>query len=125
MVAERRDFEEFGLKVQRAQLALDQVRGIGRASGIEVVVDVENHLLSVTVTDEDAIVQAYNAAVADVRPKIDEAMRELRADPQVDALSRFIAANPAQREVERVSRDHGVDDDGYYEERYRRGWRDR
>ncbi|WP_310786286.1 hypothetical protein [Mycobacterium sp. Z3061] len=122
-MAGRDDFEELGLKVQRAQSALEQVRGVGAADGIRVVVDAENRLLSVTVPDEAAILAAYNAAVDDMRPKVEDAMREVRSDPRVAAMSTFVEANTVRRQAE--SRPEVEDDDAYYEERYRRGWRDR
>jgi len=126
MALHRNDFEELGRKVQRAQLALQQVRGIGTANGIRAVVDAENRLLSVTVTDEDAVLAAYNAAVADIQPKLDDAMREVRADPRVGSISTFVEANSARLEVERARRNGETEEenDDYYQQRYRRGWHD-
>jgi hypothetical protein len=126
MALHRNDFEELGRKVQRAQLALQQVRGIGTANGIRAVVDAENRLLSVTVTDEDAVLAAYNAAVADIQPKLDDAMREVRADPRVGSISTFVEANSARVEVERARRNGETEEenDDYYQQRYRRGWHD-
>ncbi|MHA7652256.1 hypothetical protein ACX9NE_14230 [Mycobacterium sp. ML4] len=97
------------------------------ADGIRVVVDAENRLLSVNAPDEDAIVVAYNAAVDDVRPKIEDAMREVRGDPRVEAMSTFVAANSARLQAERARRLREIeeDDDAYYEEQYRRGWLER
>lgn len=126
-VAGADDFEELGLKVRRAQSSLQQVRGVGTVDGIRVVVDAENRLLSVTAPDEDAILAAYRAAVDDLRPKVEEAMREVRSDPRVGAMSAFIEANSARLDGERARGMEAAeqDDDAYYEERYRRGWRDR
>lgn len=116
------DFEELGLKVQRAQSALARVRGVGTVNGIQVVVDAENRILSVATPDEDAILAAYLAAVDDVRPQVEQAMREVRSDPRVEAMSAFVAANSARQEAEHAQL--AEEDDDYYEERYRRGWRD-
>lgn len=124
-MAGRDDFEELGLKVQRAQSALEQVRGVGAADGVRVVVDAENRLLSVTVPDEAAILAAYNAAVEDMRPKVEDAMREVRSDPRVEAVSTFVEANTERRQAENRPEGGVEEDDAYYEERYRRGWRDR
>jgi len=119
------DFEELGSKVQRAQRALKQARGVGTANGIRVVVDAENRLLSVTAPDEEAILAAYNAAVDDVRPLIEDAMREVRSDPRVEAMSTFVEANSARLHTERTRSASEDDDDTYYDDRFRRGWRDR
>ncbi|RUP03361.1 MAG: YbaB/EbfC family DNA-binding protein [Mycobacterium sp.] len=119
------DFEELGSKVQRAQRALEQARGVGTANGIRVVVDAENRLLSVTAPDEEAILAAYNAAVDDVRPLIEDAMREVRSDPRVEAMSTFVEANSARLHAERARSASEDDDDAYYDDRFRRGWRDR
>lgn len=115
------------MKVRRAQSALEQARGVGTAGGVRVVVDAENRLLSVTVPDETAILAAYHAAVDDMRPKIEEAMREVRSDPRVGAMSAFVEANAARLEADRARRLEALvqDEDAYYEERYRRGWLDR
>lgn len=127
MVLGGNDFEELGLKVQRAQSALEQVRGVGTANGIRVVVDAENRLLSATDPDgdavSDALVAAYNAAVDDVRPRVEEAMREVRSDPRVAAMSTFVEANSARQEAERAQLEE--EDDDYYDEQFRRGWKDR
>ncbi|BDB42822.1 hypothetical protein Mkiyose1665_43670 [Mycobacterium kiyosense] len=117
------DFEELGLKVQRAQRALEQARGVGTADGIHVVVDAENRLLSVNVPDEDAIIAAYRAAVADVQVRVEDAMSEVRSDPRFEAMSTFVEANSARLDAERAQREQ--DDEAYYEEQARRGWRDR
>ncbi|WP_162958469.1 hypothetical protein [Nocardia yunnanensis] len=112
------DSDGLGLKVQRAQHALEQIRGVGVVNGIRVVVDAEDRLLSVTVGEEAAIMAAYRAAVEDKRPKVDEALRELRADTTFEAISTYTNANSARLEAERVERQRKVDeefDDDYYE----------
>jgi DNA-binding protein YbaB len=121
------DFEELGRKVQRAQLAVEQLRGTATVDGVTVVVDAENRLRSVNVADEDAVLAAYDAAVADLKPKLDETMGELRADARVEAVSTFVEANSARLEAERVRRQREIEeeDERYYQERYRRGWLDR
>jgi hypothetical protein len=124
MFPQTNNFEELGLKVQRAQHQLEQIQGVGTVNGIRVVVDAENRLLSVTLPDEDSILTAYNAALADKQPKIDEAMRELRADPRFEAISTFTNANAARAQAERIQneREYEDDDDDYYEQRNRHGW---
>ncbi|MGW4244287.1 hypothetical protein [Nocardia sp. NPDC004722] len=112
------DSDVLGLKVQRAQHALEQIRGVGVVNGIRVIVDAEDRLLSVTVGEEAAIMAAYQAAVEDKRPKVDEALRELRADTTFEAVSTYTNANSAQLEAERLERQRKLNeefDDDYYE----------
>ncbi|MFG1794884.1 hypothetical protein [Nocardia sp. NPDC049149] len=92
--------DEFGLKVQRANLALQQIRGSATIDGIHVVVDAENRLLSVSTADGETIVEAYNAAIREAQPRVDDAVRELREDPLVDAVSTFTRHNSAPPEAE-------------------------
>ncbi|WP_024800131.1 YbaB/EbfC family nucleoid-associated protein [Nocardia sp. BMG51109] len=124
MFPQRNDFDELGLKVQRAQQRLEQVRGVGTVNGIRVVVDAENRLLSVTLPEEDSIVAAYNAALADKQPQVDEAVQDLRSDPRFEAISTFADANAVRDEAEQAKRQrtYEEDDDDYYEQRNRRGW---
>ncbi|MEG8181927.1 hypothetical protein GZH49_25860 [Nocardia terpenica] len=121
------DFEELGVKVQRAHYALEEIRGVGVVKGVRVIIDHENRLLSVTVDEEDIILAAYQEALRDKEPKIDEAMRELRADPRVEAASTFVQANAARSEAERARRQRKLEEaeDRFFEERNRRGWFDR
>ncbi|MCC3330923.1 YbaB/EbfC family nucleoid-associated protein [Nocardia abscessus] len=97
----RKDFEELGAKVQRAQHALAEIRSIGTSGGIRVEVDAENHLLSVSVPDAHEIIEAYNAAVANKRDMVDEAMREVTNDARVEAISTFTRAAAALRDAQR------------------------
>lgn len=118
------DFEQLGLKVQRAQHAVEQIRGVGTARGIRVIVDAAGQLVSVTVDEEDTILAAYRAAIEDMRPKVDEATRDLRSDSRFDAVSTFTEANSARLEAERVERERSIqeEDDEYFERRNRQGW---
>ncbi|WP_157777612.1 YbaB/EbfC family nucleoid-associated protein [Nocardia terpenica] len=127
MFSDNNDLGDLGAKVQRAHLALRQVRGVGVANGVRVVVDSENRLLSVTVDDEADILAAYKAALRDKEPKTDEAMRELRADPRFEAVSTFVEANAARQEADRARRQREREEaeDRFFEERNRRGWFDR
>jgi DNA-binding protein YbaB len=124
MFQQRNDFDELGLKVQNAQQRLDQVRGVGTVNGIRVIVDGENRLLSVTLPDEQSILAAYNAAVADKQSQAEEAVRELTTDPRFEAISTFADANTARAGIEQIKqqREYEDDDDEYYEDRNRRGW---
>ncbi|KZM70900.1 YbaB/EbfC family nucleoid-associated protein [Nocardia terpenica] len=119
-------FEELGVKVQRAHYALEKIRGVGTVKGVRVIIDHENRLLSVTVDEEDIILAAYQEALRDKEPKVDEAMRELRADPRVEAASTFVQANVARSEAERARRQREIEEaeDRFFEERHRRGWFD-
>ncbi len=124
MLPQHNNSDELGLKVQRVQQGLDQVRGVGTVQGVRVVVDAEGRLLSVTVDEEAVILAAYHAALADTQPKVDEALRELHADPRFAAVSTFTEANVARAEIEQAvqQRQYEEDDDEYYEKRNRTGW---
>ncbi|CAM4000391.1 YbaB/EbfC family nucleoid-associated protein [Nocardia ninae] len=93
--------EELGMKVQRAQYELAQIRGVGKVDGVRVEVDAENRLLSVNVPNAERILAAYEAAVADKEPQVEAAMRELTEDPQVSSTRIFVEANSARLEAER------------------------
>ncbi|QVI20904.1 hypothetical protein KHQ06_33295 [Nocardia tengchongensis] len=112
------DSDALSSKVQRAQHAVEQIRGVGVVNGIRVIVDAQGCLLSVTVDQEAAIMAAYRAAVEDKRPKVDEALRELRADSTFEAISTYTNANSARLEAERLELQRKLDeefDDDYYE----------
>ncbi|MEG8181250.1 YbaB/EbfC family nucleoid-associated protein [Nocardia terpenica] len=127
MFPQRNDSEELGVKVRRAHYALEKIRGTGVVKGVRVIIDHENRLLSVTVDEEDIVLAAYQEALRDKEPKVDEAMRELRADPRVEAASTFVEANAARSEAERARRQQQLEEaeDRFFEERHRRGWFDR
>ncbi|MFB8282854.1 YbaB/EbfC family nucleoid-associated protein [Nocardia colli] len=97
--------DELGLKVQRAQYELAQIRGVGKVDGVRVEVDAENRLVSLSVPNAERIIAAYDAAVLDMQPQIEEAMRELTEDPQVSSARIFADANAARLEAERRGRD--------------------
>lgn len=101
MSEQYRDFEELGAKVQRAQHAMAQVRGMGVVRGVSVIVDAENRLLSVDVPNALAIIEAYEAALRDMRPQVAAAMRELNADARFRSVRTFTEANSARREADR------------------------
>lgn len=115
---------ELGMKVRRAQERLADIRGIGTSRKVRAVVDAENKLIDVYVPGldsdtTDAIIAAYRAALADQQPKVAEATSELMADPQFETVSAFVQESsnaPASTWTEE-------DDDRYFEERNRRGWR--
>ncbi|ATI30640.1 MULTISPECIES: YbaB/EbfC family nucleoid-associated protein [Rhodococcus] len=93
-------FDDIGVKVRRAQEALDRV--VGRASdrAVEVEVDAKGHLGRLRLTDAalaagpdllaDRIVQMYTAAVRDARPQVDAALAEVTSDPQMSAITSFV-----------------------------------
>ncbi|MGV9668652.1 hypothetical protein [Nocardia niigatensis] len=116
MSLKHNDSDALGLKVQRAQHALEQIRGVGVVNGIRVIVDAEDRLLSVAVGEEATIMAAYRTAVEDKRPKVDAALRELRADTTFEAISTYTKANGARLEAERIERQRQLDEeDDYYE----------
>lgn len=109
---------ELGLKVQRAQYELAQIRGVGKVDGVRVEVDAENRLVSLSVPNAERIIAAYDAAVLDMQPQIEEAMRELTEDPQVSSARIFADANAARLEAERRGQDTHSTGNGWLES----GW---
>ncbi|MGY2063727.1 hypothetical protein ACW9HQ_53265, partial [Nocardia gipuzkoensis] len=95
------DFDSLGVKVQRAEYALERVRGVGEVDGVRVVVDARNQLVELSIPGANAILAAYRAALEDLRPRLDEALRELHADSRFDAISTFVQANSSRPEEER------------------------
>ncbi|MQY24370.1 YbaB/EbfC family nucleoid-associated protein [Nocardia macrotermitis] len=124
MFQQANDFEELGRKVQRAQQRLEDVRGVGTVDGIRVVVDADNRLVSVTLPEEHSLLAAYNAAVADAQPLVDEAVQELTADQRFESISTFVDASAARADAEheRRQQEYEEDDDSYYAERNQHGW---
>ncbi|MGV9415864.1 hypothetical protein ACWDOP_38710 [Nocardia sp. NPDC003693] len=105
-------YDELGLKVQRAQFELENIRGIGVVEGVKVVVDSENRLVSINIRGEELILAAYRAAVAHKEPQVAEAMRDVLADPQVASVRTFAEANSARLEEQRRRREEQAEDDG-------------
>lgn len=98
------DYDELGVKVQRAQHALEQIRGIGTVDGVTVEVDAENQVVAVSGPRGETILAAYRLALQNMQPRVADAMRELADDPQVESAMVFTAANAAGREAERLER---------------------
>lgn len=88
-------FDELGIKVQRAQAVVSEIRGVGRAGGIAVEVDAENRLVALHHPDAHIILAAYRAALLDKQPQVDEAMREMLNDPDVHAITSFVHTSSA------------------------------
>ncbi|WP_282783330.1 hypothetical protein [Nocardia sp. CC201C] len=97
-------FDELGLKVQRAQYAMEQIRGVGIVDGVRVEVDAENRLLSINMRGAEFVLAAYKAAVEAKSAKVAEAMREVLEDPTVDATLKFAEANGSRLERDRLER---------------------
>ncbi|MGW5441485.1 hypothetical protein [Nocardia asteroides] len=117
--------DELGMKVRRAQEQLAEVRGVGNSGRIRIVVDADNKLLDVYVPGldpdtTDRIISAYIAALEDKKPKVEEAIREITTDPQFESVAAFVQANSGKLEQSWTEED----DDRYFEERNRRGWRE-
>ncbi|MFC9996375.1 hypothetical protein [Nocardia sp. NPDC127526] len=108
------EYDELGLKVQRAQHALEKIRGTGSVDGVTVEVDAENRLVAVSGSRGETIMAAYLLAVRDLQPRVAEALRELAADPQVTSAMVFTEANAAHLEAERVDR-AAAEVDEYFE----------
>ncbi|MFE9581509.1 hypothetical protein ACFYO1_34390 [Nocardia sp. NPDC006044] len=106
------EHDELGLKVQRANLALQEIRGNATIDGIHVVVDAQHRLLAVSTPEGRIIVEAYNAAILDAEPRVEDAVRELREDPTIDAVSTFVRDNPAHMDDQRLHHesDRGIEE---------------
>lgn len=104
-------FDELGVKVQRAQSIVREIRGVGRAGGIAVEVDAENRLVALHHPDADVILAAYRAALVDKAPQVDEAMRDLLSDPNAHAITSFVQSTTA---VMPASPTQPVEDDDTY-----------
>lgn len=115
--------DELGLKVQRAQHALDQIRGIGTVDGVTVEVDAESQVVAVSGPDGETVLAAYRLAVLEMQPRVTAAMRELAADPRVESTMAFMAADIDSRyagpiELERPDLSDEEDEASIFE----RGW---
>nr|WP_314141087.1 hypothetical protein [uncultured Rhodococcus sp.] len=89
-----------GAKVQRAQLVVREIRGIGRVGGIAVEIDAENRLVALHHPDADIIVAAYQAALLDKQPQVAEAMRNVLSDPDAQAITSFVDTYAARTQAE-------------------------
>lgn len=94
------EFDELGAKVQRAQLVVREIRGIGRVGGIAVEIDAENRLVALHHPDADIIVAAYQAALLDKQPQVAEAMRNVLSDPDAQAITSFVDTYAARTQAE-------------------------
>lgn len=106
-------FDELGAKVQRAQLVVREIRGVGRVGGIAVEVDAENRLVALHHPDADIIMAAYQVALLDKQPRLDEAMRDVLSDTESQSVAAFVDTYAARTEAE-PARALG-DDDAYFQ----------
>ena len=107
-------FDELGAKVQRAQLVVREIRGVGRVGGIAVEVDAENRLVALHHPDADIIVAAYRAALLDKQPQLDEAMRNVLSDPDAQAIASFVDSYAAHTQAEPAHPAQTPEDDDMY-----------
>lgn len=105
MASRNSKFDELGLKVRRAQVELEAVRGVGTVDGVTVEVDAENQLVSLNVPGAEVILGAYREAVRDKQPKVEQATREVLNDASVGSVSTFVDANRADSEAARRATD--------------------
>ncbi|MFT4011185.1 MAG: hypothetical protein QM655_14200 [Nocardioidaceae bacterium] len=101
--------EEFSRKAQAAQARLQAIRGNGKAGGIQVEVDGEGRLLSVTSPDEDEILEAYRRAVAASRNLVCEAVEDLVNDPFAETVSSLVRASEQVRTADDSKRAEAIE----------------
>ncbi|WP_377449694.1 hypothetical protein [Rhodococcoides fascians] len=106
-------FDELGVKVQRAQSVVREIRGVGRAGGIAVEVDAENRLVALHHPDADFIMAAYKSALLDKQPQVDEAMRDVLSDPDAHAITSFVQSSSSVMSASPVL--PVEDDDTYFQ----------
>ncbi|WP_434159237.1 hypothetical protein C5142_16610 [Rhodococcus sp. BGS-1C] len=107
-------FDELGAKVQRAQSVVREIRGVGRVGGIAVEIDAENRLVALHHPDADIIVAAYQAALLDKQPQLDEAMRDVLSDPDAQAVTSFVDTYAARAQAEPAHPAQTLEDDDMY-----------
>ncbi|WP_194827088.1 hypothetical protein [Nocardia sp. XZ_19_231] len=110
--------DELGLKVQRAQHALEKIRGIGTVDGVTVEVDADSQVVAVSGPHGEKILAAYRLAVLEMQPRVTAAMRELAADPRVESTMAFIADDAVAIELPRPEPLDEEDEASIFE----RGW---
>lgn len=86
------NIEEFGRKVQRAQLEIQQVKATATSGSATVVVDSTGALVSVTSPNELEILVAYREARAQVDAKVKTAAKEVTDDPLAQTISGLVDA---------------------------------
>lgn len=116
MTASGSEFDEFGVKVKRAQHEVAGIRGVGTVDGITVEVDAENRLAAIVHPDAQSIMAAYHAALRDKQPQVDAAMRDVLSDPQAQAVTTFVHNNNEREDTRRQS---VANSDEPYFERFR------
>jgi hypothetical protein len=97
--------EGFGRKVQRVQFELEQIRGVGFSGRIKVEVDAAGRLLSVRSPDGEAVLEAYQQALAEAEAKAREAAQDVLNDPLATSVRGLFEANNAQLEADRREKD--------------------
>ncbi|NLU83026.1 hypothetical protein [Rhodococcus sp. HNM0569] len=84
--------EELGAKVRRAQLAVEQIRGVGTVDGVTVQVSADNTIISIdgpASVKPETVLEAYRIALRDKEPRVEAAMRDVLQDARVSQLSTF------------------------------------
>ncbi|MBY4130240.1 YbaB/EbfC family nucleoid-associated protein [Rhodococcus fascians] len=108
-------FEELGAKVQRAQSVVREIRGVGTAGGIAVEVDAENRLIALHHPDSDIIMAAYQAALRDKQPQLEDAMRDVTSDPDAKAIASFVDTYASRTDAEPAKPAQTPRDDMYFQ----------
>ncbi|MDV6303548.1 hypothetical protein R3P93_13360 [Rhodococcus cerastii] len=112
-------FDELGVKVQRAQSVVREIRGVGRVSGITVEVDAENRLVALHHPDADVILAAYRAALLDKQPQVDEAMQAVLSHPDAQAVTSFVGTHNPGGQADPVQSGQSVEEDDTYFENFK------
>ncbi|MFZ2238800.1 MAG: YbaB/EbfC family nucleoid-associated protein [Gordonia amarae] len=97
------NIEEFGRKVQLAQLEIERIRARATRGRVTVEVDAAGQLIAVNTPDEDAILAAYIEARSEIDERVKIAAQEVLDDPVAHSISSLVNANKATRSTTRTN----------------------
>ena len=104
------EFEELGAKARHSQLIIEQLRGSATGDGVSIEVDATNRLTAVELAPEtmrmtpgklaESILELYDAAIADVQPRLEGVLGEITNDQRVVRLEKWLDDVPAEKDSE-------------------------
>ncbi|MGF7120343.1 MULTISPECIES: YbaB/EbfC family nucleoid-associated protein [unclassified Rhodococcus (in: high G+C Gram-positive bacteria)] len=120
-------FEEFGAKVRRAQDVVERLRGRAGRDGVTIEVDAGNRLTAIELAPEtmhlgadrlaELIRSTFAGAVADLQPRMRQALAEVTDDPQVAGLNRWIRSQGPEAAPRPSSCRDDTDEPSYLDQR--------